>query len=186
MSREIGRRPFTGAEFERLVEVGIIAEDDRVELLDGDIITRSPIGRRHAACVKRLNALLGKFFAGSAVVSVQDPVRLNDFSDPQPDVALLSPRDDFYESGLPRPRDILLIVEVADTSIDVDLGTMIPMYARAGIPEAWLVDLNSGTITIFSEPKRGRSAKQAAFQGSARLASPVLARRRVLASQITP
>ena len=186
MSREIERRHFTGTEFERLVEVGIIAEDDRVELLDGDIITMSPIGPRHAACVKRLNALLGRIVAGSPVVSVQDPVRLNDFSDPQPDIALLAPRDDYYESALPRSKDILLIIEVADTSLDLDLGTKIPMYARAGIPEAWLVDLNSNTITIFTEPKRGRYTQQNGFTGTDRLVSAALGSRRVLANQILP
>jgi Uma2 family endonuclease len=186
MSSEIARRHFTVSEFERMVAAGILTEDDRVELLDGDIVTMSPIGRRHAACVKRLNAVLGRVFRGRAIVSVQDPIRLNDFSDPQPDLALLAPRDDFYASAHPRPKDVLLVVEVADTSIALDAGTKVPMYARAGIAEAWLIDLNTDTVTVFTDPKRGRYQTSAELRGAARLESPVLGRRRVLVTDILP
>lgn len=186
MSREISRRPFTVTEFEQMVEAGILNEDDRVELLDGDIVTMSPIGRRHAACVKRLNALFSRLFRGRAIVSVQDPIRLNDYSDPEPDIALLVPRDDFYATGHPGPKDVLLAVEVADRSLALDLGTKIPMYARARIAEAWLIDLKTDTITVFTEPKNGRYTTSAKFSGGSRIESPVLAKRRVKVADVLP
>jgi Uma2 family endonuclease len=186
MSSEIARRPFTVTEFERMAEVGILTEDDRVELLDGDIVTMSPIGRHHAACVKRLNAALSRLFRRRAIVSVQDPVRLSDFSVPQPDIALLEPREDFYASAHPAPQDILLIIEVADSTLALDLGTKLPLYARAGIAEAWLIDLGSGVVSIFTEPKRGRYSVRVDFRGDARIESATLGRHRLLVSDILP
>src|ERR671938_544657 len=141
MSVQVAKRCFSVDEYYRMGEAGILTEDDRVELIEGEIIEMSPIGSRHAACVNRLNTLLGRHLRQTAIVSVQNPIRLDAYSEPEPDVALLRPRADYYESGHPTPADALLIVEVADTSADYDRIIKLPLYAKAGIPEAWLVDL---------------------------------------------
>lgn len=186
MSTEPTRRPFTVFEFEQMGRAGIFAEDDRVELLDGDIVTMSPIGDRHAACVKRLNARLGASFRDQLIVSVQDPIRLDDFSTPQPDVALLVSRDDFYSEEPPKPADVLLVVEVADSSLAFDMRVKVPLYARAGIPEVWVVDVNVGAVTVFTEPRRGVYARESVVRGDARLVSPVLGDVVLLAKDVLP
>ncbi len=156
MSVQVERRWFSVDEYYRMIGAGILSEDDRVELIEGEVVKMSPIGKWHAACVKRINALFGRLVGGSAIVSIQDPIRLDDFSEPQPDIALLKPRDDFYSSAQPTPDDVLRIVEVADTSVDYDRRVKIPLYARAGIPEVWLVDLARDLIEVYAQPSSGR------------------------------
>jgi Uma2 family endonuclease len=155
MSLQLPRRPFTTVEYHRLIELGIFAEDDRLELFEGEIIELSPIGPRHAACVKRLNALLSGQVGTTAIVSVQDPVQLNDYSEPQPDLVLLKPRADFYAQRHPSPADVLIAIEVADTSADSDRQVKLPAYARAAITEAWLVDLAGDRVEIYTQPGSG-------------------------------
>ena len=121
MDRYAGEKwHFTTADYYRMLEAGILTEDDRVELIEGEVIQMTPIGKRHAACVKRLNALLGRRFGDAVIVSVQDPIHLSEGSDPQPDLALLRPRTDFYAQSHPTPADVLLLIEVADTSVEFD------------------------------------------------------------------
>ena len=136
-------------------EVGILPPDVRVELVDGEIKRMPPIHPPHASIVKRLNSLLVVQLEGAAVVGVQDPIQLDDFNEPQPDVTVLRFRDDFYGNQHPTPADVLLVIEVADTSLSYDRDEKMPLYGRAGIPEAWLVDVQSGTITVFTEPHSG-------------------------------
>ncbi len=138
-----------------MAEVGILSEDDRVELIQGEIVRMSPIGSRHAACVGRLNRLLQRLVGLDAIVRVQDPISLDGYSEPEPDVALVKPRDDFYSREHPGPGDVLLLIEVADTSVERDLEVKLPLYARAGIPEAWLVDLPAETVEVYSRPDGG-------------------------------
>ena len=152
MAVQLTRRRFTVAEYVQLGRTGILHEDDRVELIDGDIVEMSPLGEAHTSCVKRSAALFSKRFADMAIVSVQDPVRLNEHNEPQPDLALLRPKDDFYASGHPTPEDILLIVEVADSSLDYDLRTKLPMYARAGVREVWVLNLIQSRLLVAVEP----------------------------------
>jgi Uma2 family endonuclease len=152
MSVQIAKRWFTVAEYDRMGETGILTEDDRVELVEGEIIEMSPIGRRHAACVGRLTNLFGRLLAERAIVWVQNPVVLNDYSEPQPDVALLRRRDDFYERSLPTPDDVLLVVEVSDTTLEYDRQIKVPLYARAGIAEGWIVNLVDEQIEIYAQP----------------------------------
>ena len=152
MAVTVEQRPFSVADYHRMADVGILTEDDRVELIEGRIIVMSPIGSRHAACVKRLNASLSQQVAGNALVSVQDPIQLNDHSEPEPDVALLRLRDDFYAVGHPTAEDILLVVEVADTSEGYDREEKIPLYARSGIVEVWLVSLSKHRVEVYTEP----------------------------------
>jgi Uma2 family endonuclease len=145
-------RPFTKDEYHRMIEAGILKEDDRVELLGGNIIAMAPIGSRHVACVNRLNHLLTKALGDRAQISIQNPVSLTQYSEPQPDIAVLRPREDFYSAALPGPEDILLIVEVADASAVTDRQDKLPLYARAGIQEVWLVDLGEERIEVCQEP----------------------------------
>ena len=152
MARELAKRWITADEYERMGEAGIFPEGARLELIGGEIFEMSPIGSAHAACVKFLSELLYLLFAGTFTVSVQDPIRLNDFSEPQPDVDLLRRRDDFYRSGHPTAADVLLVVEVADTTVVTDRSVKLPLYARAGVPEMWLVNIPDGRVEVYSEP----------------------------------
>ncbi len=155
MSRQLAKYWITADEFEQMGRAGIFHPDARLELLEGEIYQMSPIGSRHAACVKVLSALLHRLYGAKLVVSTQDPIRLNDFSEPEPDVALLRWRDDFYRSAHPMPADVLLVIEVADSTVETDRSYKVPLYARAGIPEAWLVNLPEERIEIFAEPAGG-------------------------------
>ena len=155
MALSLVRRRFTVDEYHQMGRAGILHEDDRVELIEGEILEMTPIGRRHAAGVKRISRLFWQRFDDAAVISVQDPVRLDAHTEPQPDVALLRPRADFYEAGHPGPADILLIVEVAETSAALDRRVKLPLYARSGIPEVWLVELSKLTVTAHRDPGPG-------------------------------
>ena len=137
-------------------EAGLFQEDDRIELIDGEIIEMSPIGTSHAACVKRLNYLLASVLGQRAIVSIQDPVKTGDHSEPPPDVALLRFREDFYAEAHPEAKDIFLAVEVADSSTGYDREIKIPLYARSRIAQAVLVDLPAETIEVYSRPVKGR------------------------------
>lgn len=156
MTVELRRRLFTVEDYYGMARAGILGEDDRVELIEGEILEMAAIGSRHAACVKRLNRLLMRRAGDAVVVGVQDPVRLSDLSEPQPDLAVLRPRDDFYESAHPGPDDVLLIVEVALTTLEFDREVKAPLYARAGVPELWIVDLESSVLEVYREPVEGR------------------------------
>jgi Uma2 family endonuclease len=141
-----------------MMEAGILSESDHVELIDGEVIEVSPIGSRHAACVDRLNRLFNKL--EDVIVRVQSPIRLDDFSEPQPDITLLRLRPDFYAQGHPAPSDVLLVVEVADSSTEFDRAVKLPLCAEAMIPEFWLVNLPGEKIEVFS------NASNSAYQDS--------------------
>jgi Uma2 family endonuclease len=153
MSLQIARHCFTVAEFERMGEAGIFAKDARLELIEGEIVELSPIGSRHLACVNFLSRFLNRTLGDMAIVSTQNPVRLDDYSEPQPDIALLRLRDDFYRHKLPAPPDVLLIIEVSDTTVVYDRLVKVPLYAKGGITELWLVNLPAEQIEIYAEPE---------------------------------
>ncbi len=152
MPTELLRRLFTIEEYERMVQADILTAAERVELLNGEIVEMSPIGTRHAACVNRLNKLFLVQVGENALVSVQNPIRLSGYSEPQPDLALLQPRPDFYATAHPQPENVLLVVEVADTSADYDRQVKIPLYAESGIVEVWLVDLVEQYLEVYRQP----------------------------------
>ena len=152
------RHRLTVAEYYRMGEAGILAPDARVELIDGEIIDMAPPGHRHAGTVDQLALALSSAVNGRAHVRVQNPLRLDDHSEPQPDVSVLRRRPDFYKSGHPRPVDALLVVEVADTSLRYDRDDKIPLYARHGIPEVWLVDLKTKRFVRYRNPQQGAYA----------------------------
>ena len=155
MSRELAKRWITADQYERMGEAGIFPPDARLELIEGEIYDISPIGSPHAACVKFLTGLLHRLFGGTFIVGVQDPVRLNDFSEPQPDISLLRWRDDYYRTAHPEPADVLLLIEVAETTVNADRAVKVPLYARAGVAEAWVVNIPEGRIEIYSDPSGG-------------------------------
>ena len=146
------RRRFTVAEYYAMADAGILSENDRVELLDGDVIVMPPIGDWHAASVKFFANTLPPALRGRAMIAVQDPVRLGDDSEPQPDIMLLQWRDDFYRNGHPAPSDVLLLIEVADVSLEFDRTVKLTAYARAGIPELWIVARTDRRIEAYTEP----------------------------------
>jgi len=146
------RHRLSVAEYYRMAEAGILNEDDRVELIEGEIIDMPPIGANHTSVVKRLNAVFTHSVGMSAIVSVQDPIRLNERCEPQPDIALLRYREDFYGHAHPGPEAVLLVVEVADSSLRYDKEIKLPLYARHGIPEVWIVDLENQRLEIHRRP----------------------------------
>ncbi len=152
MSVPLRRRSFTVEEYHRIGEAGVLGEDDRVELIEGEIVAMSPIGSLHATCVRRLIRLFSRGVRERAIVDVQNPIRLGEHSEPQPDLALLKPRPDFYAQAHPGPADVLLVVKVAETSAEVDRAVKVPLYAQAGIPEVWLVDLAAERIEVYRRP----------------------------------
>lgn len=174
MAQRVARRKFTVEEYHRLSEAGILGEDDRVELIEGEIVEMSPIGSRHATCVRRLNRLFSRRVSEAALVDVQNPIRLGPHSELQPDLALLRPRADDYATAHPGPEDVLLLVEVAETSADYDRQVKLPLYAHWGIQEVWLVDLDQGCLEVHRDPspegyrdvqvvRRGEGIAPAAF-----------------------
>lgn len=143
------KKLFTVSEYHSMAETGILPAEDRFELIEGEIYRMAPIGSRHAGCVNCLNHLLNGV---GAILAPQNPVVLSDLSEPQPDMALLRWRDDFYRSSHPDPDDILLLIEVADSSVGFDRGVKAPLYARRGICEFWLVDLSRNTLDVHRQP----------------------------------
>jgi len=150
MAAQMTHHHFTVDEYERMVECGILTEDDRVELIAGEIIAMSPIGPLHASIVTTLTRLLSRAVPDDVLVSVQNPIRLPNDSEPQPDFALV--RDADYRRAHPTPGDVLAVFEISDSTRAFDRDTKLPLYAAAGIAEAWLVDLVAGRIERHTEP----------------------------------
>jgi Uma2 family endonuclease len=170
----VARRHFTVADYHRMRKAGIFTEDDRVELLDGEVIQMSPIGPLHAAIVKRLNTLLGKEPLPGYLVSVQDPVQLADDSEPQPDIAILTYRADYYAGAHPQPPDIQVIIEVADTSVAYDRDRKLPRYAASGIPEVWIIDVDNQQVEQYFNPAHGQYRTKQTWTHGQTLTSQVL------------
>jgi Uma2 family endonuclease len=155
MPVEITKRLFDVDDYHRMAKAGILSEDDRVELIDGEIVAMTPIGPRHNAAVNRATRTLVTIVGDQAIVQVQGSVRLDRFREPQPDIVLLRPQLDFYASRLPGPSDILLIIEIAESSLDYDREVKARIYAQAGVPEYWLVDLDDRSLSCYREPQGG-------------------------------
>ncbi len=147
----VERQRFTVDDYHRMAEVGILRPDDRVELIDGEIIRMSPMGSRHAACIGRVTRLLTDVIQHTAIVTLQTPLRIDTFHEPEPDVLVLRAQDDFYDSRIPGPADVLFLMEISDTLLGFDQATKLPAYA-AGVPEAWIVDLQAERIERHTRP----------------------------------
>ncbi len=135
-----------------MAETGILAPDARVELIEGEIVDMAPLGRRHMSCVDRLTHDFVTTLGERAIVRIQGALRLSDHSEPEPDLVVLRPRADYYAGEDAGPEDTLLVIEVADSSERYDRQVKVPLYARSGIPEVWLVNLIAGTVTVYREP----------------------------------
>jgi Uma2 family endonuclease len=176
MTTQVARRLFTVSEYNLMGKVGILTEDDRVELIRGEIVYMTPIGLPHMACVKRLNSLFIGYLGPNATISVQDAIQLDEQSAPQPDVAILEPRADFYAGVTPSAAHVRLLVEVTDSSLGHDRDDKLPLYALAQIPEAWIVNVVDEIVEVYSQPvnefyqqsqmvKRGESFTSPALPG---------------------
>jgi hypothetical protein len=151
---EVRPHLFTVDEYHKMGEAGILCEDDRVELIEGKLLNMPPIGSPHAGKVNRFNRLLSNILGNKAVLALQNPVRLGKRSEPQPDITILRPRDDFYEKSHPQPKDVLLLIEVADTTARYDREVKVPLYAAYGIPEVWLIDLQAKRVEVYLQPSK--------------------------------
>jgi Uma2 family endonuclease len=138
--------------YHQMINAGIFDEDDRVELIEGELRAMPPIRPNHAGKNKRLNRLLTRGAGDDALVAVQDPLTLRPDSEPEPDLMLLRPREDFYENANPTPADTLLVIEICDTSLRYDQEIKVPLYAAHGVPEVWLLDLKQQRLQIYREP----------------------------------
>jgi Uma2 family endonuclease len=164
MTAVVRRRRFTADEYECMGVAGIIDEDERVELLDGEIVEMAAIGSRHMACVNRFTDLFGPFAPNRFILSVQNSLRVSEAFEPQPDVVLLRRRSDFYVDAVPRPEDVFLIIEVADSSLGYDRGAKLRHYAEAGIPEVWVANLRRPSISRHRDPRNGRYHQVSVFR----------------------
>ncbi|HEX8147424.1 MAG TPA: Uma2 family endonuclease [Pyrinomonadaceae bacterium] len=184
MSVQVVKRSFTVAEYRRMVEVGILSEDDRVELIDGEVFEMSPIREPRAASVDVLNEIVRDRLGRSVIVRVQGPIQLGDFSEPQPDVSILKRREDFYRGAHPRPEDVLLVIEVSDSTLVFDRKVKVPLYARAGIPEAWVVNLPEERVEVYSDPVGGEYQTVRSYARGRRVESHALTSLRISVSKI--
>ncbi|MEZ4662799.1 MAG: Uma2 family endonuclease [Caldilineaceae bacterium] len=152
MTIQLQQRLFTVQDMEQMIANGILGEDERVELIDGQFITMSPPGIHHVACVDRLTKLFSRQVPDDVGVSVQNPLATHERTQPEPDVMLLAPRDDLYMNGRATAADVLLLVEVSDSSLKYDEETKLPLYAAAGVREVWIVNLQDHWIDCYSDP----------------------------------
>jgi Uma2 family endonuclease len=148
----LARYKFSIEDYHRMGETGVLPPDSRVELIEGEVIQMAPIGSLHAGTVSLLTRFFNRNLGEAAVVFTQNPVRLMPNSEPQPDVMLLKPRADDYRDSLPTPAEVLLLIEVSDTTVDDDRRVKVPMYAHHGIPEVWLVDLRAEVLEVYTAP----------------------------------
>lgn len=170
----LNRHRYTRAQYHAMGEAGIFGEDDRVELIDGEIIDMVPIGCSHSGTINWLTAKLVRAVGDSAIVSVQNPVVLDDWSEPQPDLVVLRYRADFYTTETPRPGDVLLLIEVAASSLKYDRDFKLPFYARHGIRETWLFDLEARAVTRHFDPTAAGYAREVRIDGVRDLRIPGL------------
>ena len=156
----------TTSDYMRMAEAGTWSEDDKVELIHGEIINMSPINSLHAGTVNRIHAFILRVLGDACIVAVQNPIEIPDHSMPEPDIVVARYREDYYTSRHPQPDDILLIIEVADTSMPMDKHVKTPLYAEAGIPEYWIVDLQRKCIEVYRKPQKDRYTEFHEFTGA--------------------
>jgi Uma2 family endonuclease len=168
------RRKISADQFEQMGRTGILGPEARVELLAGELIEMAPIGSRHAAAVAFLTRRFTRAVGDATLVWAQNPLRLADDSEPQPDLMLLRPKADCYRSAHPRPQDVLLLIEVADATLRFDRETKLPLYARHGIAEVWILDLDAERLEIYREPAAGGYRRKLERQGAESIAPVAL------------
>ncbi len=142
-------------EWRKMADAGVFSSDSRIELINGEILEMSPIGSQHSGCINRLNHLLSRTISDQAIISIQNPLDLGDFSQPQPDLMLLKPSADYYASQHPKADDVLLLIEVADSSLPFDQNQKLQLYALHGVSEYWLINLTKPCLEIYRKPGDG-------------------------------
>lgn len=152
MTIQLSKRLINVEEYHLMIKAGILTEQDHVELVNGEILNRTPIGSKHVAVVNRINAIINQLIGKNAIVSIQNPVRINEISEPEPDIVILKPDEHFYANQLATAQDTLLIIEVSDSTIDYDREVKLPIYASAGVPEYWIVNLEDNLIEAYHQP----------------------------------
>jgi Uma2 family endonuclease len=183
---DLPNRRITVAEYHRMGELAILTDDHRVELLDGALIPMPPIGPEHGYCVRRLTKHFVRRYGDRASVSVQGPVTLDDWSEPQPDVMLNSLPEERYAVANPTAEDALLVVEVSVTSLPFDLGEKLRAYARRGVREYWVADIANECIHVFHEPRRGRFVRHLAARRGDAVAPTAFPEDQILVDDILP
>ena len=158
------RHRITAHDYHRLVEIGVLAPDARVELIEGEIIDMAPIGNDHQSIVDQLTRALVVTVGDRAIVRVQGSIRLSQWSEPEPDVVLLKPRPDFYRSEFALGTDTLLVIEVSDTTLRYDRDIKVPLYARHGVPEVWVVDVNGNALLVYGDLRDGKYERHVALE----------------------
>jgi len=153
MQIETARKRFTVDDYYRMAEAGILKPTDRVELIEGEIVEMSPIGDRHAMAVNRATMMFARGLGDKVVVSVQNAAHIDLYNEPQPDLVLIRPRENFYGTRHPRPEDVVLLIEVSETTLQYDRKVKLPIYARSDVPEVWIVDLKNEVIHVYRNPK---------------------------------
>jgi Uma2 family endonuclease len=164
MAAEVTKKLFTVNDYYSMAEAGIIGPDERVELVEGEIIQMSPIGHRHGVRVVRASTMFFEAFGRKAVISTQGTLRLNKRTEFEPDLVVFKPRADFYASGRAKPADVLLVVEMADSSLSSDRKIKIPLYAAAGIPEVWIQDIENDLLLVYRDPREENYATSLELQ----------------------
>ena len=165
MTVTLARRLISVVEYHKMAEVGILTSEDKVELLNGEIIKMSPIGSLHAGYVNILNELFTDALGKKVHVQTQSPVSLGKFSEPEPDLMILKRRKDHYLTRLPRPKDVYMVVEVSDTTLEKDRKVKAPLYAKAGIPEYWILNVIEKQLELFSNPQNGKYEQESIIKG---------------------
>jgi Uma2 family endonuclease len=158
------RHRVTVHEYHRMAEVGLLAPDARVELIEGEIVDMAPIGTEHSSVVDQLAQLLVRAVGDRAIARIQGAIRLSQITEPEPDVAMLRPRADFYRHAHPTGTDTLLVIEVSDSTLRYDRDVRVPLYARHGVPEVWIVDLQHGRLLVYGSPADGEYRQQTSVE----------------------
>lgn len=160
----VTRHKISVADYHQMIRIGILSEADQVELLAGEVICMSPKGSRHASAIKKVLSWLPKQLPSGVQLQIQDPIILQDHSEPEPDLVLLKERSDFYADGHPQPADILLVAEVADSSLELDRSVKAALYAAAGIAEYWIINLPEQQVVMMTQPRDGGYQDQQVVQ----------------------
>lgn len=150
------RKVFTVEDYHKMIDAGVFAGNPNYELIEGEIVKKMTQGDFHIACVNRLTRLFGRFYNDEFILSVQNAVVIGDISEPEPDIALLKFQEDFYASGKADSDDVLLLIEVSDSTVKYDRNVKTRLYAEAGVVEVWIVNLPDQIIEVYSEPKKGK------------------------------
>ncbi len=155
MNVQVNHRLLTNTEYHKMIAAGILHEDEHLELIQGKLIQMSPIGAKHAACLRHVDKLLNSIVSEQVLISTQNPIVLGDGTEPEPDIALLKMREDFYARAHPTPKDIYFLIEIADYSLDYDRQIKVPIYAKTGIAQVWIIDVNDPKIIVHDNPLLG-------------------------------